>query len=628
MSPSELIQVGFTRRTGREPARHRLLRLLLGSPAGTGAAGAGAADEGGQDGGRPVGIGGGGRRGFDGRGGGFGSSGRGGGQTGGSGGGRIGGRGGDDQNHGRGGWGRGGWGEHVSGRGGGRAPERGHRHRAGPLSSWRTLAGVGVLGLVAAAGASALLLSRPSPPVSVALAVLLVAIGAGLGWLAGESRRSRLRGEIEHRTSELGRALTELEVAQAETVRRLSMAVEFRDEDTGAHIERIGRFSALLAAHLGMDPDFCERVSHAAPLHDVGKVAIPDAILLKPGPLTEQERAIVETHTEEGHRLLRGSSSSILDLAASIALSHHEKWDGSGYPRGLVGEAIPIEGRIVAIADVFDALTSDRVYRKAFPVQDAVAMMIAERGRHFDPTLLDAFLEVLDSTGPQARERRDASPGELVSEVFSRYAAAVQRGDAETAEGVIVQAIEDGVPPAMLHEDVIGASMRLLRERFEHGVIDGGTRTLAVGISRRILATMHRYMLRHDEPDRERVLIVGIEDEDSTLVLQMIHDQLEAAGFDTTLELELGAQRAAAAIQAHPPDALVLGAGDPAAANAAALLLDDLRQIHPALPVALSGPVVVDEVRRREGISVIERVDEAVETVTALLRQRAGSLRS
>ncbi len=124
-------------------------------------------------------------------------------------------------------------------------------------------------------------------------------------------------------------------------------------------------------------------------------MAIPDAILLKPGPLTPEERAIVETHAEEGYRLVRGSSSSILDMAATIALSHQEKWDGSGYPRGLAGEAIPIEGRIVAVADVFDALTSDRVYRKAFSVEEAMRMMREERGHHFDPVVLDAFMEVL-----------------------------------------------------------------------------------------------------------------------------------------------------------------------------------------------------------------------------------------
>jgi putative two-component system response regulator len=191
------------------------------------------------------------------------------------------------------------------------------------------------------------------------------------------------------------RSLFELEIAQAETVRRLSMAVEFRDEGTGAHIERVGRFSTMLAEQIGMDREFCERLTHAAPLHDVGKVAIPDSILLKPGPLTAEERVIFESHAEEGYRLVRGSSSSILDMAATISLSHQEKWDGSGYPRGIAGETIPIEGRIVAVSDVFDALTSDRAYRKAFSVDEAVQMMREQRGKHFDPVLLDAFMELL-----------------------------------------------------------------------------------------------------------------------------------------------------------------------------------------------------------------------------------------
>ena len=229
----------------------------------------------------------------------------------------------------------------------------------------------------------------------VAFAVLIGAVG----WYAAERARMGLEKDNKRRTRELKNALAELEVAQAETVRRLSMAVEFRDEDTGKHVERIGRFSVLLAEAIGMDAEFCERIRHAAPLHDVGKVAIPDHILLKPGPLTPEERAIVETHAEEGHRLVRGSSSAILDMAATIALSHQEKWDGTGYPRGLKGEAIPIEGRIVAVADVFDALTSDRVYRPAFPVEEAIRMMREERGQHFDPVLLDAFMEVLEEHG-------------------------------------------------------------------------------------------------------------------------------------------------------------------------------------------------------------------------------------
>jgi len=351
------------------------------------------------------------------------------------------------------------------------------------------------LGALAAVGAVA----AGSLALAVVCVVVLACAATALGWRFGKRRRQALEQEIDSRSSELQRALSELEIAQAETVRRLSMAVEFRDEDTGAHIERIGRFSTLLAEQVGMEPDFCATLSHAAPLHDVGKVAIPDAILLKPGKLTPEERAIVETHAEEGHRLLQGSSSSILDLAATIALSHHEKWDGSGYPRGVVGEAIPIEGRIVAVADVFDALTSDRVYRRAFTVEEAVEMMLEQRGRHFDPVLLDAFMEVLGRSGPDAREQMKADPGALAESALETFATALQRGDAETAESAIAQAIEDGMPAAMVHDEVIEPALRRVIALKERGEIDASGARLAMGIARRVLATLRRYMLSGEE---------------------------------------------------------------------------------------------------------------------------------
>lgn len=474
--------------------------------------------------------------------------------------------------------------------------------------------------------AIATLVARPSASVTAAVAILLAAVSALLGWILGEERRAELREEIYSRTNELGRALSELEVAQAETVRRLSMAVEFRDEDTGAHIERIGRFSALLAEQLSLDPELCERLSHAAPLHDVGKVAIPDAILLKPGPLTEQERAIVETHTEEGHRLLRGSSSSILDLAATIALSHHEKWDGSGYPRGLIGEAIPLEGRIVAIADVFDALTSDRVYRKAFTVQEAVAMMTAQRGKHFDPDLLDAFLEVLGTSGPEAKPQLHADPAELLEEAFLQYSAAIERGDAEAAEGVIAQAIEDGVSQASLHEDVIGAAMRRIGVLWEEGSIDAGAEHLATGISRRILATMHRYMLRGSEPDRERILVLGLDDDDHTLSLQMAHDQLAAAGFQAALDTAVTLQGLGALIQSQSPQAVVIGASYGDVGPAVEEVVSELRSVHPNLLVLLGGPGIPKALRQQKGVRYLERVADVVPAVEALLDAQASVL--
>jgi methanogenic corrinoid protein MtbC1 len=472
---------------------------------------------------------------------------------------------------------------------------------------------------IVAAIAIAMLVARPSAPVIAAIAVLLACIAMLVGWLLGEERRAELQREIESRTSDLKRALSELEIAQAETVRRLSMAVEFRDEDTGAHIERIGRFSALLAERLHMDRDFSERLSHAAPLHDVGKVAIPDAILLKPGPLTPQERSIVETHTEEGHRLLRGSSSSILDLAATIALSHHEKWDGGGYPRGLVGEAIPIEGRIVAIADVFDALTSDRVYRKAFTVEEAVAMMTAQRGKHFDPGLLDAFFDVLGSTGPEAKQRNLSDPEEIVAEAFEHYLAAVQRGDAETAEGVVAQAIEDGLDGATIHELVIGAAISRVAELRAEELVEPATEQLATGISRRILATMHRYMLRGADPNRERVLVIGLEEDDPTLSLQMIHDQLSAAGYQTTIDNAASGERLETLIASHAPELVVVGATVPPAGEEAEELLREIRSAHPNLRVVLSGEAIPEELRSRPNMRFLHCVGDAVPTVEELL---------
>jgi HD-GYP domain-containing protein (c-di-GMP phosphodiesterase class II) len=333
-------------------------------------------------------------------------------------------------------------------------------------------------------------------PLATVLGALLLTIVAALsGWLLGEDRRRALQLEVDERNDDLRRALSELEIAQAETVRRLSMAVEFRDEDTGAHIERIGRFSTLLSRAAGMSPEFCRRIGYAAPLHDVGKVAIPDAILLKPGSLTPQERAIVETHAEEGHRLLRGSSSSILDMGATIALSHHERWDGGGYPRGLAAENIPIEGRIVAIADVFDALTSHRVYRDAFTVEKAVEMMLEQADRHFDPVLLHKFMEVLDSSGADARTRERSNPSSLLAGALEIYTDAMRLGDAELAEEAIASAIEDGIDPSVLRDEVVAPAMCRIRELRQAEEIDLNTEQRADAITRRVMATMDRYML-------------------------------------------------------------------------------------------------------------------------------------
>jgi response regulator RpfG family c-di-GMP phosphodiesterase len=177
---------------------------------------------------------------------------------------------------------------------------------------------------------------------------------------------------------------------------RLSRAAEYRDPETGMHIERVIRYSALIAKAIGLSSEEAEHIQQASPMHDVGKVGILDFILLKPGPLTPDEFSMMKEHSRLGFEILDGSLSPLVQLAAEIALSHHEKFDGSGYPRGLSGTAIPVAGRIVAIADVFDALTSSRPYRGPWPLEKAIDFLKEEKGRHFDPNYVEAFLSCLN----------------------------------------------------------------------------------------------------------------------------------------------------------------------------------------------------------------------------------------
>lgn len=197
-------------------------------------------------------------------------------------------------------------------------------------------------------------------------------------------------------TDEVRKATADLRSQERETIFRLSKLAEYRDPETGAHIMRMAHYSRLIARNIGLPGDEQELILEASPMHDIGKVGIPDHILLKPGKLDPDEFDLIKTHAEIGHDILKNSPSKMLQVGAIIALSHHEKVDGTGYPAGLKGENIPLYGRIAAVADVFDALTSERPYKKAFDIETAVAIIKKGDGSHFDPACVRAFFQDWD----------------------------------------------------------------------------------------------------------------------------------------------------------------------------------------------------------------------------------------
>ncbi len=207
-------------------------------------------------------------------------------------------------------------------------------------------------------------------------------------YLQIQSHNQMLEAKVRERTREL-------ESAQIEIIERLARAAEFRDDNTGQHTERVGSMAAQLARELGLPDAQVSLIRRAAPLHDVGKIGIPDSILLKLGKLTPAEFELVKTHTSIGAKILSGSRFALLRLAEEIAFSHHERWDGTGYA-GLSGDRIPLVGRIVTVADVFDALTQKRPYKPAWPLEEAVAEIDRQRGRQFDPDVVEAFLRIIE----------------------------------------------------------------------------------------------------------------------------------------------------------------------------------------------------------------------------------------
>lgn len=199
----------------------------------------------------------------------------------------------------------------------------------------------------------------------------------------------------------------EIKARERETLLRLAKAGEYRDEGTGNHVIRIARYSRLIAEGLKLSECDCDEIELAASMHDIGKMGVPDRILLKSGPLDEQETVIVRQHPRIGHEILKGSPSRYISLGAEVALSHHEKYDGTGYPKGLKGEDIPLVGRIVAVADVFDALTTRRPYKEAWPIEEALDYIRNASGSHMDPGVVEAFLSSIDKINQIHHELSD-----------------------------------------------------------------------------------------------------------------------------------------------------------------------------------------------------------------------------
>lgn len=305
------------------------------------------------------------------------------------------------------------------------------------------------------------------------------------------TERRRTEEELLDTVSRLSRSELGLRQAQAETIRRLADAAEFRDEETGHHTERMSRMCEKIARRLGLAEERCRLLREASPLHDIGKIAIPDEILLKRGPFTDQERRTMQRHAEIGHRLLSGSASEVLDLAATIALVHHERWDGDGYPYGLAGEAIPLEGRIAAAADVFDALTTERVYRPALPVHTALEMMREQRGAQFDPLVFDVLEDIardsLEVTAGEAAADEDAaSPvGDVLVSVEQSDTSPVARGTSAAVK---------------LTERQLRRASRTAERRFEglrgRGAIEEALATLCEPFDGSLLAGL--YVVEHD----------------------------------------------------------------------------------------------------------------------------------
>ena len=222
-----------------------------------------------------------------------------------------------------------------------------------------------------------------------------------------QNAKRELEEEVARRTAQLERALRSIKEVSLDTIYRLARAAEYKDEDTGAHIQRMSHYAASIARRMGLPEEEVENILYAAPMHDIGKIGIPDSVLLKPDKLDAEEWDTMKQHTVIGAVILEGSPSPVIDLARIIALTHHEKWNGTGYPRGVKETQIPLVGRIVALADFYDAVTSRRPYKEPFTRERTLAIIEENRGTHFDPEVVDAFLDIQEEIQQLQHRYRD-----------------------------------------------------------------------------------------------------------------------------------------------------------------------------------------------------------------------------
>lgn len=468
-----------------------------------------------------------------------------------------------------------------------------------------------------------------------------------------EQQIVQLFAQIEDMTA-VRRSARELEESQVEVLDRLAAAAEFRDDDTGQHTRRVGEMSVAIAEVIGLPKADMELIRLAAPLHDLGKIGVPDAILNKPGKLTRDEFDQMKAHTTIGAALLAGGANPLLAMAEQIALTHHEKWDGSGYPAGLAGAAIPIAGRIVAVADVFDALTHLRPYKRAWSAEEAITEMTSHPGRDFDPHILAAFVSILgerlsgepapDEASPSLASRyaaalkghhREVHPRarRRSSDVLARplarsYGDAMRVGDPEAAASVVADALHKGLSAVEIQSRVIAPAMWRIGELWEHGVLSVAQEHLATAVSHHVVTRLYPSLLRHPQLRGKTVVVAAVQGEQHSLGLRMVADVFEGAGFDVRfLGADVPHESLMAWVTEHRPAVVALGITMAMSAPALARQLQALNDFDPELRLIVGGQGVPAVLRRDAGVLYAADTEELAKHTTSVLSTRpAGDL--